>query len=325
MGGGMVGFSYFCRPIFRRMIGELFAIGVAFLWSGSAIFFDYVNRTLSALNSNLIRFFFGFFPITILLLCISGDFFFAHANFVSVLWIASAGFVGFVFGDYFLFASYKLIHASYTQLIMTLSPLFAALTGFLLLGERLTYNILLGMLVTLFGIALTIVRKPESAQKFGLAISKRGIFFAVLSALGQGVGLVLSKKGLAEYHLSAGAACTDFYISIAATQIRIITGFVCFLLIVMLRRGGARDFVGSFRHPKPVAASCAGAFLGLGVGVPLSLLALQYTQTAIVSTIIATVPIIILLYNRIFKKRKITVKEAVGVLLSVAGVAVLFL
>lgn len=305
------------------------AIGVATMWASSAVFFDFANRKLQPINTNLIRMVFAFFPISLLLYIISGHFLLMHADNAVWLWLAASGLVGFVFGDYFLFASYKQIHATYTQLIMTLSPLFAAITGFLILNERLSINVILGMVVTISGIALTILKKNGQSTtigtKFDFKISGKGVVFGVLSALGQGVGLVLSKKGIEAYHEAAGNLCNDFYISIAATQLRIITAIAGFAVIILLSRNGIAKFRESFNYPKNIWASCGGAVVGLGIGVPLSLLALQYTQTAIVSTIIATVPILLLIYQRIFFKRHISLIELLGVCLCVSGVAILFL
>lgn len=309
------------------MLGEIFALGVVLMWSGSAICFDFVNQRIVSTQANLVRFFFGFLFITFLLFCISGDFLFAHADWETIAWIASAGVVGLVFGDYFLFAAYRLIHASYAQLIMTLSPLFASLAGFFILQETLSWKILLGMFVTLSGIALTIVKRErnhdDSANNLHLSISGKGILFAVLSALGQGIGLFLSKKGIQVYLDVAGITATDFYISIAATQIRVITGFICFVLIVLCSRHGFTALFQSVQKSKVMGLTCLGALFGLGIGVPLSLLALQYTQTAVVSTIIATTPIVILIYQRIFHKRPIALIEISGIILSVIGVAIM--
>lgn len=306
------------------MIGELFAMGVVLMWSGSAICFDYVNRSLSSLYANVIRFWIGIIPITLGVWLLSGQPFFAHVDAVTFLWIAMAGVVGFLFGDFFLFAAYRRLHAAYTQLIMTLAPLFAACAGFFVLGERLSLNIVVGMLVTLSGIVVALVKKHRvRGGNTSFTFSGLGILFALLSALGQGVGLVLSKKGIQLYHLAYPEG-SDFYISMAATQIRVITGWVGFTLWALCAvRGGVRGRIGQC-GASVFGAAAAGAMMGLGLGVPLSLLALQYAHAAVVSTIIATVPLAIMLYQCLFKKEKVSVMEIVGFLLSVLGVLIMF-
>lgn len=303
------------------------AMGVAMMWASSALFFDFANRKLQPIYSNLIRMVFAIIPISILLYIISGNFLVMRASSEVWFWLVASGFIGFVFGDYFLFVSYKLIHATYTQVIMTLSPLFAAITGFILLNERLNVNVIMGMLITILGIAMAIIKKNnnegESDKTFNLKISGKGILFALLSALGQGVGLVLSKKGIEVYHTVSAGSYSNFYISVAATEIRILTGVIGYAIIVLLAKNGISKFKKSFQYPKNVLASCGGAIVGLGIGVPLSLWALQYTKTAVVSTIIATVPILLLIYQKLFCKRKISTFEVIGVLFCVLGVFIL--
>lgn len=309
------------------LLGEFFAVGVVLMWAGSAVCFDYVNQFFTSIHANIIRFLFGFLWITLLLWLVSGRLFFTGVNMEALLWLCGAGVVGLVFGDYFLFAAYRLIHASYTQLLMTLSPLFAALTSFFLLKEALTFRVLLGMMVTLGGIALTIVKRDfavgSSRNHLKVSISGKGIFFAVLSALGQGVGLVLSKKGMQVYQISAGAEASVFYISIAATQIRVIVGFICFFLMTLCIKGGIPHFFQSVQNAKVIAITGLGALFGLGIGVPLSLLALQYAQAAVVSTIIATVPMAILIYRRFFHHQHISWGEWLGVMMAVLGVGMM--
>jgi drug/metabolite transporter (DMT)-like permease len=51
----------------------------------------------------------------------------------------------------------------------------------------------------------------------------------------------------------------------------------------------------------------------------------QHANTAVASTIMATVPILILLPEYFFLKRRITWEQVVGAVLSVGGVALFFL
>jgi drug/metabolite transporter (DMT)-like permease len=54
-------------------------------------------------------------------------------------------------------------------------------------------------------------------------------------------------------------------------------------------------------------------------------MAVQHANTAVASTIMATVPILILLPEYFFLKRRITWEQVVGAVLSVGGVALFFL
>jgi len=68
-----------------------------------------------------------------------------------------------------------------------------------------------------------------------------------------------------------------------------------------------------------------GSFFGPFLGVSFSLIAVQYTQTGIASTIMAIVPILIIPPSIFIFKQKITVWESIGAFISVAGVALFFI
>jgi drug/metabolite transporter (DMT)-like permease len=114
------------------------------------------------------------------------------------------GLVGFVMGDYFLFASYSMISARYSQLIMTRASPFAALAGFAIIGEKLSWMALAGMCVTLTGISISILKRENgnnsgSHNKLHMQLPVKGVLFALMGAIGQGLGIVLSKQGMLAY------------------------------------------------------------------------------------------------------------------------------
>lgn len=68
-----------------------------------------------------------------------------------------------------------------------------------------------------------------------------------------------------------------------------------------------------------------GAFFGPFLGVSFSLVAVKYTEAGIASTIMALVPVFIILPAVILYKQKVTLPELLGAFVSVAGVALFFL
>jgi len=137
-----------------------------------------------------------------------------------------SGLVGFVIGDYFLFASYTLIQARFSQLIMTLAPPFAAVFGFFLLRERNDLICFAGYGTYVnrycpvnYEKAKRIYKSPDCAYSSPWkAYSTHWI-----GALGQGVGIVLSKQGMLAYE-KVHTPIHSLYIPLAATQIRTIVG-----------------------------------------------------------------------------------------------------
>jgi drug/metabolite transporter (DMT)-like permease len=157
-----------------------------------------------------------------------------------------------------------------------------------------------------------------------LHLPLKGLLLGIGGALGQGLGIVLSKQGMNYYSISAGGSDVADYIPFAATQIRIITGVIGFALIILFGRR-VKNFTEGLKNKKAMGATFAGAIFGPFIGVSLSLMAVQYTNTAVASTIMATTPIIILIPYILIYKKKITPIEILGAVLSVVGVSLFFL
>ncbi|NOX86317.1 MAG: DMT family transporter, partial [Chlorobi bacterium] len=77
------------------------------------------------------------------------------------IWLGLSGIVGFIIGDYFLFSSYPIIGSRMAMLIMTLAPPLAAFLSWIVLGETMNLQGLLGMLLVLAGISIAIWNKPD--------------------------------------------------------------------------------------------------------------------------------------------------------------------
>jgi drug/metabolite transporter (DMT)-like permease len=68
-----------------------------------------------------------------------------------------------------------------------------------------------------------------------------------------------------------------------------------------------------------------GAFFGPFLGVSFSLIAIRHTSTGVASTIMALVPIFIIPPSIWLFKHKITTREIIGTIVSLAGVFLFFL
>ena len=311
-----------------KYFGELTALVVACSWTCTALFFEYAGKRIGALQVNLIRLVFASLMLGALLWITSGHFLPAGADSKTWIWMSLSGLVGFVFGDLCLFYSYTLITSRFSQLIMTLAPPFAAFFGLLLLDERTGPMGLLGMAITLTGIALSILKRSgdqNEGHRLKLHLPYRGILLALGGALGQGLGIVLSKKGMIYYERSLYEPLFfSNYIPFAATQMRILTGIIGFILIIFIS-GRSTQLKKALFDKKGMWATFGGSFFGPFLGVSLSLTAVRYTQTGIASTIMATVPILIIIPYMLIYKQKPRWIELLGALLCVIGVALFFI
>jgi drug/metabolite transporter (DMT)-like permease len=114
------------------------------------------------------------------------------------------------------------------------------------------------------------------------------------------------------------------YDPFAATQIRAIAGLVAFVLIATAARAWPK-VAAAARDRRAVANMVVGAIFGPFLGVSLSLLAVQATETGIAATIMALVPVFIIPPAILVRKERVTPRAIAGAGAAVAGVAILFL
>jgi len=110
-----------------------------------------------------------------------------------------------------------------------------------------------------------------------------------------------------------------------ANAIRMLAA-VLFIWIWAALRGEAGSTFQELRgKPRILALLALGAFVGPVLGVSASLLAIQYVEIGIASTLIALTPVIILPISYFGFKEKVGWQAIAGTLLAIAGVAILFL
>lgn len=306
-------------------LGEVLSLGVAVSWTATALFAETGSKRLGALQLNVIRMTLSLLMLALTLWWFTGSPFPLYADGKTWFWLSLSGFVGYVLGDYCLFNAYVLIGSRFGQLFMTLAPIAAAFSGWIILGECLSLQTIIGMLVTITGIGISIFNRSTS-HRIGLKLPLRGVLLGIGAGVGQGVGLVLSKVGMNYYEMSIphGMEEVTNLLPFASTFIRSIIGALGFILMM----GYQKQFhtLASAGHDrKGMGAALGATIFGPFVGVSFSLMAVQYTKAGIASTLMALTPIFILLPAHLLFKQKITLKEIAGAIISVLGVSLFFI
>ena len=310
-----------------QYLGEIISLLVAVLWTATALFADQASHRIGAMSTNFYRMVFSAILLACLLWIVIGHPYPAFADGKTWLWMGLSALVGYVFGDYCLFNSYIVIGARFGQLFMTLAPPFAAIAGWALLGETLSWKSWLAMAVTLTGIAISILNRSRDGHKLSLKLPLKGVLLGIGAGLGQGVGLVLSKIGMQHYEAALPAdapAAFDWAMPFASTMIRSLTGTLGFFALMDLG-GSLPKLREAVRNRTGMKFTALTTLFGPFIGVSLSLMAVQYARAGIASTLMALTPVLILLPYALIYKQKITPKEILGVIVSMTGVALFFL
>ena len=300
------------ESMFQSHLGEIAALATALCWTISAVAFESAGKKVGSISVNLIRLFIALVLISVFNLVTRGMLLPLDASGSTWLWLSFSGLIGFVIGDLFLFQAFVQVGSRISMLIMSTVPPITAITGYLLMGERITYLGLAGMIITIGGIALVILTKNSGERIVRLTHPVKGLIFAFIGALGQAFGLVFSKFGMGSYN------------AIAATQIRIIAAIIGFSIVITISKNWGNLYT-ALKDNKAMTHISIGSFFGPFIGVSLSLFAVQHASTGIVSTIMSITPILIIPMSIIMLKEKVAPREIIGAVITLTGVSLLFI
>ena len=296
-------------------IGEIASLLTSVFFSIGPTYFTLAGRLVGSVVVNRSRLVVALGYLLIAHLLIYGSLLPIDAAPDRWLWLGLSGLIGFVLGDAALFQAFVVIGTRLTMLIFTVNPIIAALLGWLVLKENLRGTQILGMVIILAGIAWVMLERSNPAQREltpkAYAI---GILLAVLAGAGQAVGAVTAKLGL----------YGDFP-TLSGQIIRVSTAAVAIWILTFISRKARVTYLALKSQPKAVSYILIASFLGPFLGVFFSLLAIKNTEIGIASTLMSLQPIILIPIGYYFFKETITMRAIIGTLVTLVGVAVIFL
>lgn len=308
-----------------NFLGEISALVTALSFSFTATFFTFAGRRVGAAVVNRSRLLLAM----VLLTGVHWLFYGAPAPVGAAperwLWLGLSGVVGLALGDAFLFQAFLWIGPRLSMLLMSLAPVLATLLAWMFLGETLRFSQIVGIGITIAGIAWVILEQNGNLPASRVAVPRNplpvknpefvpGLLFGIGAAAGQALGLILAKKGLGG----------DFP-ALSGNVIRMLAAGASIWGYTLLR-GQARDtFRALGAQPRALGWITGGAVFGPLIGVSFSLLAIQHTAVGIASTLMALTPVFLLPIGYFIVKERFGWQAVAGTLVAIAGVGVLFL
>jgi drug/metabolite transporter (DMT)-like permease len=205
------------------------------------------------------------------------------------------GFIGIFLAAVCLVSAYMFSSAQEVSIINYFWPIATIIFSIIILKEKLTLKISLGVILAFIGV---IIIASQGLKSFNFGI---GWILAFLNSLTWGLFSVLGKKH--NYESFTGMAF--FYIA----------GFIFILPCILFT---------NFIVPNPIqwlGIIWVGIFTG-GIGYVFWFLALKKGDTAKLSTAAYLVPFISLIYIALILKEKILITSIIGLVLIVAGILV---
>jgi len=294
-----------------QYLGELSALLTAFLWSGTSFAFASAVKRIGSLQLNINRMILA--SVLLLVTCSIAGFSFLLST-SQIINLIISGVIGLVLGDTFLFKAFQNIGARLSMLLMASSPAMSSILAYFFLNEDLPMSGLLGIAVTIIGIAIVVLERKETPD-IKYKISKIGIVFGLLGALGQAGGLIFAKFAFQEGEVN----------EMVATFVRIISSAVILLTGALLMKRYKNPVLLYKNDIKAFGSTIVGTILGPYLGITFSLVAIANTKVGIAATLMSTMPIIMLPIIRYIYKERLNWQAIVGAFIAVAGVAILFL
>jgi drug/metabolite transporter (DMT)-like permease len=294
-------------------IGEIAALFTSFCWSLSAVGFSKSTSRVGAMVTNRVRVFIAMLVLILINAVLYGEPVPLHAGASRWAWLGISGIIGLSLGDAFLFKAYEEIGPRLGLLLLSLAPVFGAAIAWIFFGQSLTLIQIVGIIVTLGGISWVILTRPNGKDQNGHRVTGRGVLFGTLAALGQATGLVFSQQGM-----------TSDFSPFAGTLIRMFAAVATLWIFAAFQRQAVSTVTAVRSQPAALGWVAFGALFGPVLGVSSSLLAVQYTEIGVASTLMALPPIFMLPISYFIFKERFGWQAVAGTLVAMAGVALLF-
>ncbi|WP_105168379.1 DMT family transporter [Pseudoalteromonas sp. T1lg23B] len=292
-------------------VGEVAAILAAGVWASSTILYKRFSHHLSPLELNLCKGLIAGLMMLVAILVLRDGL--LPQQITSWYWLIASGIFGIAIGDSAYFAALRNIGAARTLIIESFAPAIAGLLNIFMLGVHLSLQAWMGIVITTLGVLIAV--KPRQLLP---AVEKqlyyKGLAFALLAALCQAAGMVMSKGAMQEEGVS----------SLWAALIRLLSGTLAVAVVVAWMRDQSFSKAMRMTGVDGRRWLFTAIFFGTFIGLWLQLLSVKYTDPAIAQTIFATAPLMVMTIGFI-KREPITFNMLMGGCIALVGVAVLLL
>lgn len=290
------------------MEDRLFYSGVALLsacaWALGAILWRKLGEHLSAYSMNLAKTVLGSLLLGIALLSIGLE----PVNAAALAFLILSGVIGIAIGDTFFFLALLQLGPRRASLMGSLNPAAIAIAAAMVLGERPTPTVWLGIAATTLGVGW--VLQERASGDAGRANYVLGVLFGILSVLCTAGAVLLAKVGVTSVP------------TVQATWIRLLAG-AGGLALWGLYRTELGSWLQPFRNRVVLTKVAAVVVVVVAGGFWLSLVALKHIDASIAGPLNSTGPLFILPMASLLMREKLSFRAILGAVVAVVGVALI--
>jgi drug/metabolite transporter (DMT)-like permease len=303
------------------MSGELAALATAVCWTGSSLLFALATRRVGGIPTNQFRLLAAVPCLLVLQAALLGTVW--PDLSAGRLWLlVASGLVGLVVGDIGYFYALGVIGPRLGSVLMATWPAMATAITWAFLGDRPDVAMAAGIVVTMVGVVLVLLRGRDGVAWCGeIPRGRRNLAIAgaLLGALGQAVGSVLANVAAAP-----GSDAPAGVPGLSCALVRMVAAAVGITAVTLLQ-GKLLAWRAVVADRRALGSALGGMVFGPVLGVWLSMEALAHARIGVAATLMATTPVFMMPVARFAYGARIGFLGAVGTVLAVGGVALLML
>jgi len=296
------------------MIGELAALGAALCWTISAILYREALLKAKPISANIVRLTCTSVVLLMFLVVIGRFGVLISLPVYTIVLACVSGVIGLGFGDTLYMISLKLIGVVRAVPITCTYPLFNLLWVVFLVGEPVTLQVVLGAVTIVFGIWLVSRKEGGCVAETQKKTVVMGVVAALATAILWSVSISMINMAVKE--------TPDLDRALAINTVRV-TAIAVSLLASAPMIDRDRGFLKVRR--KTLTLLIAGGIVALGLGWFFLTFSFINTLESRAVPISSTTPLFSTLSGIIFLHEKVTVKNALGSILIVVGIFVIFI
>ncbi len=230
--------------------------------------------------------------------------------------LALSGVIGIFIGDTILYVSLVRLGPRRNGALFSLNAPIAALLGWAVLGEDLSWNAIIGVGLATAGVGMAVLGSPGRSGSHRFETVRGTVWVSVLcgliAATGQAVGSLIARPVM--------ASGFDPYM---ASLIRVGVAVVCLNCFMMLP-------ISAIKQKGPVTLRVLGivalsGFIAMVVGMTLLMFALQGGKVGIVSTLSSLSPVLILPILWLATGHRPSAVSWAGAAVATIGIGMIFL
>jgi drug/metabolite transporter (DMT)-like permease len=192
--------------------------------------------------------------------------------------------------------------------IQTSYPLIAASLAWIVFGDIISIQMIIGAVLVVIGVSLIGSEEPNQAKPLHRSHQNRGIGLSLLSALGWGISAIFLRWILENHD---------------PITINVFIGLITALTFVMVSRP-TTTITFLKKDPRIIGVLCiAGILGGTGISNLLFILAIHVAGVTQATVLACTAPLFTLIFAILILGEKITLKLTLGTIFTVLGIGTL--